>query len=76
MVFLCPVTQDGVAAVAEKIRGGVEACKPGGVPVTISVGAAFAESGATPDKELAQLLRLADERLYQAKEGGRNQVVA
>ena len=76
VVFLCPVTQDGVAEVAEKIRGEVEDSLPGGILVTVSVGAAFAKAGATPEQDLNQLLSLADERLYQAKESGRNRVVS
>lgn len=76
VVFLCPVTADGVAVVAEKIRREVESSQPGGILVTVSVGAAFAKAGVTPEQDLDRLLRLADERLYQAKEGGRNRVVA
>jgi len=76
VVFLCPITEDGVVTVAENIRGEVERSQPGGILVTVSVGVAFAKDGATPEQDLPQLLRLADERLYQAKEGGRNRVVA
>ena len=64
------------AAVAEKIRVEIEArsFNFGGTPsrVTVSFGVAeFPAEGATA----SQLVRASDERLYRAKEGGRNRVV-
>jgi diguanylate cyclase (GGDEF)-like protein len=64
------------AAVAEKIRREIEAraFNFGGTPsrVTVSFGVAeFPAEGATA----SQLVRASDERLYRAKEGGRNRVV-
>ena len=68
---------DGVAlaAIAERIRAGVEAmpAPAGGAQVTVSIGAAiYPEDGTTADA----LFHAADERLYAAKGGGRNRVVA
>ena len=66
-------------AVAEKLRGAVEQAvvelRRDGVteqvPVRVSVGVATAHHGSTDPVEL---LEAADRALYQAKEGGRNQV--
>jgi diguanylate cyclase (GGDEF)-like protein len=68
---------DGVAliAIAERIRAGVEAmpAPAGGARVTVSIGAAiYPDDGGTADA----LFRAADERLYAAKEAGRNRLVA
>jgi len=67
---------DDARHVAERIRAAVEAATfeyEGKVtPVTVSIGAAECEPGlASPE----DLVRVADERLYAAKEGGRNRVV-
>jgi diguanylate cyclase (GGDEF)-like protein len=67
------------AEVGERIRQAVEGFtfageeeQPGGT-ITLSLGAAeFGSDGRTPD----ELLQAADLRLYRAKEGGRNRVVA
>lgn len=69
----------GGASAAERLRRGLEqmrASSPavrGPIGVTVSIGvAAYPEDG----DSLAALLLRADERLYRAKEGGRNRVVA
>ncbi len=58
--------------VAERIRGAVEHGRPGGVDVTMSLGAV--EFGAD-GSDLPSLLARADEALYAAKREGRNRVV-
>jgi diguanylate cyclase (GGDEF)-like protein len=63
-----------LAAIAERIREGVEKMPAPeyGAKLTISIGAAiFPDDGSTVDA----LFRVADERLYAAKKGGRNRVV-
>src|SRR4029077_9563241 len=63
-----------LAAIAERIRAGVESmpAPAGGATVTISIGAAmYPDDGTASDA----LFRDADERLYAAKSGGRNRVV-
>jgi len=63
-----------MTAIAERIRANVEAmpAPAGGAQVTVSIGAAlFPDDGATADR----LFHAADERLYAAKEAGRNRLV-
>lgn len=73
--FILPETAkpDGLAF-AERMRRGVETTitSPDGVrPITISIGlAAFPEDGKSPE----DLVRGADEALYDSKRGGRNRV--
>ena len=43
----------------------------GALPVTISVGMAYTDTG---EQELSQLLAQADKALYEAKQSGRNRV--
>jgi len=66
---------EGIYTVAEKIRGLVEwRLKPPALPeqVTISVGGAVFPEDA---KQVEQLLKCADTRLYVAKENGRNKSI-
>ncbi len=77
-IILPDTPREGVAAIAECIRSGVEAIrhKVGDehVPVTISIGT----STLTPSQEdkPADIIVLADKALYQAKSEGRNRVVS
>jgi diguanylate cyclase (GGDEF)-like protein len=73
-VILPQLDAPALAAIAERIRASVEAMPApvGGAKVTISIGAAmYPDDGTAADA----LFRVADERLYAAKEGGRNRVV-
>jgi len=73
-VILPQLDAPALAAIAERIRSSVEAmpAPDNGSQVTISIGAAmYPDDGAKPEA----LFRAADERLYAAKEGGRNRVV-
>jgi len=70
------------AALAERLRSCIEAhtflsdfseARQPGIRITVSIGvASFADSS----NDEASLVKLADRNLYQAKHGGRNQVVA
>lgn len=67
---------DEALVVAERLRHAVESTpcdsRMGQVPITISVGVAYHR----PDGTLDEALGRADERLYLAKQAGRNRVVA
>jgi diguanylate cyclase (GGDEF)-like protein len=62
--------------IAEKIRKGVETARPEGIHVTISIGVEQGIIQDDPDKTLMSWISKADDRLYEAKTGGRNCVVS
>jgi diguanylate cyclase (GGDEF)-like protein len=73
-VIVPQIDTPSLAAIAERIRSGVEAlpAPPDGACVTVSIGAAiYPDDGAGADA----LFTAADERLYAAKRAGRNRVV-
>ncbi|RRQ22148.1 diguanylate cyclase [Thiohalobacter thiocyanaticus] len=59
---------------AEELRAGIEALRPVGQVITVSVGVASTET--CPEADLTALLDLADRALYAAKDSGRNRVCA
>ncbi len=59
-------------AIAERLRKTIESAEMEGRRVTVSIGL----SRRIPDDTIAALLERADQALYRAKEGGRNQVQA
>jgi diguanylate cyclase (GGDEF)-like protein len=74
-VIVPNIDAQSLAAIAERIRAGVEAipAPPDGAQVTVSIGAAiYPDDGA--DREA--LFNSADGRLYAAKKAGRNRVIA
>lgn len=58
--------------VAARLHEQISEARPGGVAITVSIGIAIAK---TPDDDLASVIKRADEALYEAKRGGRNQTV-
>lgn len=73
LLLILPGTDEAeAAALAERVRRRVEGTRPGGIQVTVSAGVG---SGFGDALSYRRLFELADERLYQAKDGGRNQVV-
>jgi diguanylate cyclase (GGDEF)-like protein len=75
-VVLPHTSEEGALHAAERLRAAVAALDvrwgDEGVSVTISIGLACAEH---PTETLSQLLRRADEALYEVKAAGRNRVV-
>lgn len=74
--FLAGANREEALLVAERIRLGVEGLRfsPGDgkyLPLSISIGAVQV----APHLSWAQMMREADDRLYEAKAGGRNRVV-
>ncbi|MCG8079454.1 MAG: GGDEF domain-containing protein, partial [Candidatus Thiodiazotropha taylori] len=63
---------DSMPGRCEAMRKAVEALKPGGVEVTVSIGLVAVEDHA--EQDLNSLLGLADKALYAAKEAGRNRL--
>ena len=63
---------EGVEIAAERLREKIETMRVDGLQVTISIGVAIYPDSGSEKPE--QLLKMADEALYKAKEGGRNQV--
>ena len=72
LVVLPGVDLGGGVVVAERLRKTIEACRPGGLDVTLSFGVSAA-AGSEVDYE--RLFKAADEALYAAKAAGRNCVV-
>jgi len=73
-VILPEIEAAAVAMIAERVRAAIEAlpAPAGGAKVTVSIGAAiYPIDGASAEA----LFKTADERLYEAKERGRNRVV-
>ncbi|CAM2770084.1 GGDEF domain-containing protein [Deinococcus radiodurans] len=70
MAVLPGVARDDALALAERLRQAVSDTEIAGLPVTASFGVAALR----PDDDLNQLFSRADERLYDAKNGGRNTV--
>ncbi len=59
--------------VAQRVHQSIEAARPGGLNLTVSIGAATTENGQQYD--LLATLKLADEAVYAAKHQGRNRTV-
>jgi diguanylate cyclase (GGDEF)-like protein len=70
-LILPETTEAGARVLAERVRAKVAAATfPGGLKLTISVGVAASDEPAL----FTQLIDRADQALYAAKQGGRNQV--
>ena len=73
-VLILPETRlEQAEIVASRIHASIAECRPGGLPVTVSIGAATSDSG---QDDLYLTIKCADEALYQAKAEGRNRTVS
>lgn len=70
LVIATDVTLTDLIEIAEQIRSSFANCQDGPVPFTASFGVAHATSTTDPKN----LIKTADQKLYRAKENGRNQV--
>ena len=75
LAFLPQVDEDHLAFLGEKVRQTVSADIDGDLRVTVSIGAASMVLEEGVEDDLARLIRMADERLMEAKAAGRNRVV-
>jgi len=75
VVFLSNIDKAVLKIVGEKIKSSVEERTKKLIPVTISIALSHNKIVSDPDKELNDLIRIADKNLYRAKEQGRNRVV-
>lgn len=73
-VLIMPNTSADMACIAlERIMANGLTCRPDGVPVTASIG--LAERIKDTTENWQKLVEIADQRMYQAKVGGRNRIV-
>jgi diguanylate cyclase (GGDEF)-like protein len=73
LIVLPGATLADAEPLAERARVAIEDARPGGLPITVSMGVAAAEAA---DVVFESVFRRADEALYRAKREGRNRVVA
>ncbi len=72
LVVLPGATKADALGIGERLRLAVRERRPGGVPMTISIGVAVSRPGPL---DTDQLVGLADEALYSAKAAGRDRVM-
>ena len=74
-IFIPYTEKPSLMKVAEKIRREIEDGTRTGIPVTVSIGVASGYIETDAEKEIDELIKHADESLYQAKSSGKNVVV-
>ena len=73
LIVLPGLDLDEAMVVGERLRKTIEAVQPGGLPVTASFGVSAATG---KDVTYTRLFKDADKALYEAKDAGRNRVIA
>ena len=71
LLVLPGADRDAASSIAETARRAVQEGRPGGLPVTVSIGVSSAHGA---DIRLGDMFEAADRSLYAAKRGGRNAV--
>jgi len=72
VVFLDDCDAQTAERIAERVRAKIETSRPESIEVTISIGVAELKNG---KEGFADLIKRADDAMYQAKHQGRNQVI-
>jgi diguanylate cyclase (GGDEF)-like protein len=77
-VLLRGTAREGARRLAERLRASIELLpiSAEGVPISVTISAGCSALSETADNSPGSLLRIADERLYNAKRAGRNRVAA
>lgn len=73
--FLPQVEKESVFSIAEKIRQAIENTIKHEIPVTVSLGVAISFITGAVEDSIYQLIKQADQNLYDAKRKGRNQTI-
>jgi two-component system, cell cycle response regulator len=78
VVLLRGIGPHGTGCLAERLRVAVQTLTVAaeGMPFTVTISAGCSNLSETPDGSSKGMLKIADERLYAAKHGGRNRVVS
>ncbi|MBN9020876.1 MAG: sensor domain-containing diguanylate cyclase [Rhizobiales bacterium] len=72
-IFLPEASHEAALQIAERVRARIGECSLGGLRLTVSIGIAVASP---EDQSLAEIVRRADQAVYEAKKLGRNRVHA
>jgi len=75
VIFLPQTDPEYLFSIAENIRKTIEQENKKRIPITISIGIAYKTFKGNIEKEVYELINIADNNLYKAKQSGRNRVI-
>lgn len=75
ILFATSFSADGLSAIAEKLRSKVEEITRRTIGVTVSIGASYGLIVKDVEREMHNLITMADKCLYTAKKEGRNRII-